>query len=439
MNEPTTGVTRPSSTAQRPKRANQRSARAAPPARRAGGDRGARRAAGRHTCRWPIRRPLRRGSRAFRRATARDSSVAARQRRAEQRGVAGGHAARGHGAREQHHQLAADGQQCVERHQGENGIHAVFRDPLGDAAGDAGEDEQTCSDHSHRGLTNESRPLRPRARRLAASHSSRFISRSSLRRSAPTQRHMSIPASARSTPRARRRASPCREGGGSPGDAAPGLSKVPEVTAYFWIVKALTTGMGSRRRTSWCTRWRPEIAVVLGRDRPSWSPWRSSSRRGATSPGAIGSPWRWSACSARWPPTCCTSGSACPTSPRRSSTRSCWPRVLAWYRTEGTLSIHSIDTPPARAVLLGRRARHVRARHRRRRPDRRHPGPRLLRLRGCCSRRSSRSRRWATGARHEPISRSGSPTSSRGRSERRSRIGWPSRHTAAGSRSARAR
>jgi len=29
----------------------------------------------------------------------------------------------------------------------------------------------------------------------------------------------------------------------APGQALP-LSKVPEVTAFFWIVKALTTGMG---------------------------------------------------------------------------------------------------------------------------------------------------------------------------------------------------
>ena len=37
-----------------------------------------------------------------------------------------------------------------------------------------------------------------------------------------------------------------------------------------------------------------------------------------------------------------------------------------WYRSEGTLSIHSIDTPRREKFYWGCRARHVRPRHRRR-------------------------------------------------------------------------
>lgn len=44
----------------------------------------------------------------------------------------------------------------------------------------------------------------------------------------------------------------------------PSLSKVPEVTVFFWIVKALTTGMGESTSDFLVHRLVPEIAVVLG-------------------------------------------------------------------------------------------------------------------------------------------------------------------------------
>ncbi len=44
----------------------------------------------------------------------------------------------------------------------------------------------------------------------------------------------------------------------------PALSKVPEVTAWFWIVKALTTGMGESTSDFLVHKLVPEIAVVLG-------------------------------------------------------------------------------------------------------------------------------------------------------------------------------
>ena len=42
------------------------------------------------------------------------------------------------------------------------------------------------------------------------------------------------------------------------------FSKVPEVTAFFWIVKALTTGMGESTSDFLVHKLVPEIAVVLG-------------------------------------------------------------------------------------------------------------------------------------------------------------------------------
>ncbi len=50
----------------------------------------------------------------------------------------------------------------------------------------------------------------------------------------------------------------------APGPASRALSKVPEITAYFWIVKALTTGMGESTSDYLVHRLVPEIAVVLG-------------------------------------------------------------------------------------------------------------------------------------------------------------------------------
>jgi uncharacterized membrane-anchored protein len=42
------------------------------------------------------------------------------------------------------------------------------------------------------------------------------------------------------------------------------LTKVPEVTAYFWITKVLTTGMGEATSDYLVHRFNPEIAVVTG-------------------------------------------------------------------------------------------------------------------------------------------------------------------------------
>lgn len=42
------------------------------------------------------------------------------------------------------------------------------------------------------------------------------------------------------------------------------LSKVPEVTAYFWIIKVLTTGMGETTSDFLVTHFNPAVGVVIG-------------------------------------------------------------------------------------------------------------------------------------------------------------------------------
>jgi uncharacterized membrane-anchored protein len=51
---------------------------------------------------------------------------------------------------------------------------------------------------------------------------------------------------------------------GQPRHTGMSLSKVPEVTAYFWIAKALTTGMGESTSDFLVHKLVPEVAVVLG-------------------------------------------------------------------------------------------------------------------------------------------------------------------------------
>jgi uncharacterized membrane-anchored protein len=46
--------------------------------------------------------------------------------------------------------------------------------------------------------------------------------------------------------------------------AGPSLSKVPEITAYFWIAKGLTTGMGESTSDFLVHTFNPELVVVAG-------------------------------------------------------------------------------------------------------------------------------------------------------------------------------
>jgi uncharacterized membrane-anchored protein len=123
------------------------------------------------------------------------------------------------------------------------------------------------------------------------------------------------------------------------------LSKVPEVTAYFWIVKALTTAMGESTSDFLVHALVPEIAVVLGglafcvalylqfvKDRyVPWAYWLAVAMVGVFGTMAadvlhvgFGVPY--------------------------IASTIFYAAVLAlvfrtWYRVEGTLSIHSITTP----------------------------------------------------------------------------------------------
>ena len=124
-----------------------------------------------------------------------------------------------------------------------------------------------------------------------------------------------------------------------------GFSKVPEVTAFFWIVKALTTAMGESTSDFLVHTLVPEIAVVLGgiafaialyvqfgKDRyVAWTYWLAVAMVGVFGTMAadvlhvgLGVPY--------------------------IASTIFYAVVLAvvfrtWYRTEGTLSIHSITTP----------------------------------------------------------------------------------------------
>ncbi len=127
--------------------------------------------------------------------------------------------------------------------------------------------------------------------------------------------------------------------------AANRYSKVPEVTAFFWIVKALTTAMGESTSDFMVHTIVPQVAVVLGgiafaialyvqfsKDRyVPWAYWLAVAMVGVFGTMAadvlhvgFGVPYIAS---------------------------TIFYAILlflvfrSWYRTEGTLSIHSITTP----------------------------------------------------------------------------------------------
>jgi uncharacterized membrane-anchored protein len=128
-------------------------------------------------------------------------------------------------------------------------------------------------------------------------------------------------------------------------DRIRAFSKVPEVTAYFWIVKALTTAMGESTSDFLVHSLVPEIAVVLGgiafvialyvqfgKDRyVPWAYWLAVAMVGVFGTMAadvlhvgLGVPY--------------------------IASTIFYAIVLAvvfraWYLSEGTLSIHSIHTP----------------------------------------------------------------------------------------------
>jgi uncharacterized membrane-anchored protein len=121
-------------------------------------------------------------------------------------------------------------------------------------------------------------------------------------------------------------------------------SKVPEVTAFFWIVKALTTGMGESTSDFLVHKLVPEIAVVLGAiafvvalflqlSSDRYVPWRYW--LAVAMVGVFG--------------TMCADVLHVGLGVPYIASTIFYAIVLAvvfrtWYRSEGTLSIHSITT-----------------------------------------------------------------------------------------------
>ncbi|MBS1879311.1 MAG: hypothetical protein JST31_07355 [Actinobacteria bacterium] len=124
-----------------------------------------------------------------------------------------------------------------------------------------------------------------------------------------------------------------------------GFSKVPEVTAFFWIVKALTTAMGESTSDYLVHAMVPEVAVVIGfiafcaalyiqfaKDRyVPWAYWLAVAMVGVFGTMAadvlhvgLGVPYIASTI---------------------FFAIALFFVFRTWYRVEGTLSIHSITTP----------------------------------------------------------------------------------------------
>ena len=174
------------------------------------------------------------------------------------------------------------------------------------------------------------------------------------------------------------------------------MSKVPVVTASFWVLKILTTGMGEAASDA-LVRWGGGVAIAVtaialvasfvtqfrAQRYVSWLYWLAVAMVGvfgtmaADIPHFLGIPlWITSA--------------GLPAA------------VLAifavWYRLEGTLSFASITRGRSEALLLGRRGRHVRPGHRGRRPDRRLLAPGQPRLRLPVLRAHRAARCWRAAA-----------------------------------------
>ena len=123
------------------------------------------------------------------------------------------------------------------------------------------------------------------------------------------------------------------------------FSKVPEVTAFFWVVKALTTAMGESTSDFLVHSLVPEIAVVIGAIAFATALWFQFTRDRYV-------PWAY------WLAVAMVGvfGTMCADVlhvglgiPYVASTIffaiALFFVFRTWYRVEGTLSIHSIHTP----------------------------------------------------------------------------------------------
>jgi uncharacterized membrane-anchored protein len=130
-----------------------------------------------------------------------------------------------------------------------------------------------------------------------------------------------------------------------PGGPRPAAVKVPEVTLYFWVVKLLTTAMGEAVSDYLVNDWNKYLGVLIGfvvfavamffqlRD-PSYSTWRYWT---AVSMVAVFG-------------TMCSDVLHVVIGLPYALSFILYAVLLAvtftaWYRSEGTLDIHSVDTP----------------------------------------------------------------------------------------------
>ena len=124
---------------------------------------------------------------------------------------------------------------------------------------------------------------------------------------------------------------------------APLAAKVPEITALFWLVKILTTGMGESA-SDYLGHVSPVLAVavgVLGFAGTLWWQLRSGRYRAVVYWSAVAMVAVFG--------TMAADGVHIALNLPYAVTTSLYAVALAailgfWYRTEGTLSIHSIDT-----------------------------------------------------------------------------------------------
>ena len=162
--------------------------------------------------------------------------------------------------------------------------------------------------------------------------------------------------------------------------ALPLAVKVPEITLIFWVLKLLTTGMGEAMSDFMGQHSVPIAGAVgiFGLAFALWLQFRSPEYRAVVYWFAVMMVAVFGTMAADG----IHDGAAIPytvTTPLFAVFVAL--TFLVWHRSEGTLSIHS-STPPARGLLLDRRAGHVRARHRGRRSHRLLAEPRLLGLGG---------------------------------------------------------
>ena len=150
----------------------------------------------------------------------------------------------------------------------------------------------------------------------------------------------------------------------------PILVKVPEITLIFWVLKLLTTGMGEAM-SDFLGQNSVPLAAAVGILRPASSRCACSSASRNTAPAYYWFAVMMVAVFGTMAADAIKDGAGIPYSVTTPAFALIVAAVFAlWYRSEGTLSIHSIDTRRRECFYWAAVLGDVRARHRRRRPDR---------------------------------------------------------------------